>query len=199
VIAIALVMSCYAGFLLSLTLRLQDGLGFSALHAGLTFAIYAAGFAASSLTWTRVPAPARGTLPIVGPLLMGGALLALGISTGSGEWALATTTPLMFAAGVGHAWGFSPLTNRLTTSVKGTHVADLSGLILTASLIGQVLGFAAFVGLYLSFSSAGSARALALTTGALAVTLSATSACARAALGGRGQPRRAAGRCQTEP
>jgi MFS family permease len=199
VIAIALVMSCYAGFLLSLTLRLQDGLGFSALHAGLMFAIYAAGFATSSLTWTHVPAPARETLPIVGPLLMGAALLALGLSAGSGGWALAPTTPLMFAAGVGHAWGFSPLTNRLTASVRETQAADLSGLILTASLIGQVLGFAAFVGLYLSFSSAGSARALALTTGALAATLVATSTCARVAFGGRGQPRRTAAHCQTEP
>jgi len=92
------------------------------------------------------------------------------------------------ATGVCHAWAFSPLANRLTASVTGTHAADLSGLILTASLIGQALGFAAFVGLYLSFSAAGSALALALTTGALAATLVATSACARAALGGRGQP-----------
>jgi MFS family permease len=50
VIAVLLVMSCYAGFLVSLTLYLQAGLGFTPLHAGATFAIYAGGFATASLT-----------------------------------------------------------------------------------------------------------------------------------------------------
>src|SRR5439155_24153439 len=50
--AVLLVMAAYAGFLLSLALHLQNGLGFSALHAGLVFAEYACGFAAASLAWT---------------------------------------------------------------------------------------------------------------------------------------------------
>jgi MFS family permease len=187
VIAIALVMSCYAGFVLSLTLRLQDGLGFSALHAGLTFAIYAAGFATASLTSSRAGASVRDRLPVLGPLLMGCALLALGLAAEPGGWRPLLAAPLLFCAGVGHAWGFSPLANRLSSAVEQAHVADLSGLILTASLIGQVVGFTAFVGLYLSIAPHGSARALAATTAALATALVATSVCARAALGQRDQ------------
>ncbi|MQA76567.1 MAG: MFS transporter, partial [Solirubrobacterales bacterium] len=59
VTAVLLVMGAYAGFLLSLTLHLQDGLGFTPLHAGLIFAAYASGFATASLTWTRAGAAAR--------------------------------------------------------------------------------------------------------------------------------------------
>jgi MFS family permease len=65
--AVALVMACYAGFLVSLTLHLQESLGFSPLAAGLIFAAYASGFATASLTWTRASATVRDRLPIAGP------------------------------------------------------------------------------------------------------------------------------------
>ena len=52
-------MGSYAGFLLTLTLHLQGDLGYSAIRAGLTFAVYAAGFATASLTWARLPSPTR--------------------------------------------------------------------------------------------------------------------------------------------
>jgi hypothetical protein len=67
VVAVLLVMGCYAGFLLALTLHLQDALGFTPLQAGLTFAAYAGGFAVASLTWTRAGAATRDRLPVVGP------------------------------------------------------------------------------------------------------------------------------------
>ncbi len=174
--AVLLVMSCYAGFLVSLTLHLQGGLGFSPLHAGATFAIYAAGFATASLTWTRTGPETRTRLPVLGPLVMGTALLGIGLVAGGRDWAPALTTPLLFAAGVGHAWGFSPLTNRLAAVVRPAQAAQLSGLILTASLVGQVLGVAAFVGVYLSASARGSSHALAVTTWALSCVLVVTAA-----------------------
>jgi MFS family permease len=62
-IAVLLVMGCYAGFLVSVTLYLQESLGFTPLHAGATFAIYAGGFATASLTWTRARAATRARLP----------------------------------------------------------------------------------------------------------------------------------------
>jgi predicted MFS family arabinose efflux permease len=174
VIAVLLVMSCYAGFLVSLTLHLQGGLGFSPLHAGATFAVYAAGFATASLTWTRFGPTTRARLPVLGPLVMGAALLGIGLVAGGQEWSPALTTPLLFAAGLGHACGFSPLTNRLTGAVRQAQAAQLSGLILTASLVGQVLGVAAFVGVYLSAAARGSPHALAVTTWALACVLALT-------------------------
>jgi hypothetical protein len=74
------------------------------------------------------------------------------------------------AAGV-LALAFSPLASRLTTAIRPAQAADLSGLILTASLLGHVTGVAAFVGLYLSAAPHGSAHALAITTEAIAAAL----------------------------
>jgi predicted MFS family arabinose efflux permease len=185
VIAVLLVMSCYAGFLVSLTLHLQGGLGFSPLRAGATFAIYAAGFATASLTWTRAGEAARARLPVLGPLVMGTALLGIGLSADGRGWSLALATPLLFAAGLGHACGFSPLTDRLAAAVREGEAAELSGLILTASLVGQVVGIAAFVGVYLSAAARSSAHALAVTTWALAFALALTAAFAFKATGGR--------------
>jgi hypothetical protein len=184
VLAVLLIMACYAGFLITLTLFLQgEPLVFSPLHAGATFAVYASGFAAASLTWTRMPASHHDGLPVAGPLLMGVALLSLGLASADGHWAPAVTTPLLFAAGVGHAWAFSPLASRLTASVGGANAADMSGFILTASLVGQVVGVAAFTGIYLSHAPGHPGSALSVTTGAIAATAVLTAACARVAVG----------------
>jgi Major Facilitator Superfamily len=178
IVAVMLVMACYAGFLLSLTLHLQNGLGFTPLRAGATFAVYALGFATASLTWTRLGAAARERLPVLGPVLMAGGLVGVGLSAADVG---AAAIPLLFLAGAGHAWSFSPLASRLTGTIRPAQVADLSGLIMTASLVGQVVGVAAFVGVYLGrLGSASSSDALMTTTVCLAVTLVITSGCARA-------------------
>jgi len=182
VFAVLLVMGSYAGFLLSLTLHLQDALGFTPLHAGLIFATYAGGFATASLTWTRASTATRDRLPVLGPLVMGAALLAVGLIAARGGWPVALTAPLLFAAGAGHACGFSPLATRLIAAVRPEQAADLSGLIITASLVGSVLGIGALVGVYLGAAPDGSGHALALTTGVLAAALVATAACAFRAL-----------------
>jgi hypothetical protein len=107
---------------------------------------------------------------------MGTALLGIGLSADGRGWSPAVTTPLLFAAGLGHACGFSPLTDRLAAAVREGQAAQLSGLILTASLVGQVVGIAAFVGVYLSAAARSSAHALAVTTWALAFALALTAA-----------------------
>jgi hypothetical protein len=180
--AVTLVMACYSGFLVSLTVHLQDGLRFSALHAGLVFAVYASGFATASLTWTRARLAVRDRLPVLGPLAMGAALLGIGLVADGRGWPVLATTPLLFAAGVGHACGFSPLANRLAAAVRPAQAADLSGLVLTASVVGQVLGIAGFVGVYLGAARNGSAHALTITTALLAAALAVTAACAFKAL-----------------
>jgi hypothetical protein len=171
VLTVWLVMGCYAGFLLMLTLHLQGSLHFTPLHAGLIFAIYAFGFASASLTWTRAPERVRAWLPPIGPVAMGAALLAVGRLARHGGWPTAGAAPLLFLAGAGHAMGFSPLAHRLTTTIRPAQAADLSGLILTASVLGQVAGVAALVGVYLSLAPHGSANALASTTSIVAGVL----------------------------
>jgi hypothetical protein len=114
---------------------------------------------------------------------MGGAILAVGLIAIGDRWTLAWAAPLLFAGGIGHACGFSPLANRLTTLVRPSQASSLSGLILTADFIGMALGAAAFVGIYLSAVPHGPAHALALTSGAIAAALVMTAGCARRALG----------------
>jgi predicted MFS family arabinose efflux permease len=177
--AVTLIMACYAGLLVSLTLHLQSSLRFSPLDAGLIFTAYAAGFAATSVAWTRASADVRDRLPVIGALIMGGGFLGIGVIAAGGGWPVALTTPLLVCAGAGHALGFSPLASRLTTVVRPEQAADLSGLIITASLVGQVLGVAAFVDIYFALLARGSAFALALTTFVMCATLVATAACAR--------------------
>jgi MFS family permease len=176
--AVTLVMACYAGLLVSLTLHLQGSLGFSPLEAGLVFAAYASGFATASLTWTRASSTVRDRLPITGPLVMAAALLAVGLIARSGRWPMEAMIPLLLIAGAAHACAFSPLAADLASVVRTEQAGDLSGLILTSSLVGQVLGIASFVGVYLSAAPRGSAHAFALTTGALAAALIGVAGCA---------------------
>ncbi len=171
-------MACYAGFLVSLTLHLQGSLGFSPFEAGLIFAAYASGFAAASLTWTRAGATVRDRLPIAGPLMMATSLLVVGLIARGGGWPVALMTPLLLFGGAAHACAFTPLAARLTTAVRTEQAADLSGLVLTASLVGQVVGVAVFVGIYLSAVPQGSAHAFALTTAAQGVVLVVVAGCA---------------------
>jgi MFS family permease len=189
VAAVVLVMSAYAGLLISLTLYLQGPLRFAPLHAGLIFAIYATGFATASLTWTHARLTVRERLPVLGPIVMGGAMLALGLVARGGGWPLGLIAPLLYAGGIGHACAFSPLTNRMVAAVHPVQASDMSGLVLTASLIGQVLGVAAFVGVYLGAAPHGPAHALALTTRAITAALILTTACAYAALAHPRTPR----------
>lgn len=183
--AVALIMGAYAGFLLSVTLHLQQALGFSPLRAGVTFAAYATGFAVASLSWSRTAPRVRRRLPVAGPLVMGAALAGIGAVAHGGAWPVAATTALLFVAGAGHACGFGPLTSRLTERVAPGQASDLSGLVLTAALLGGALGVAGFAGVYLDAAPQGSAAALALTTGVLAVALAVTAACAHRALAPR--------------
>jgi MFS family permease len=178
VTAVMLVMGAYAGFLLSLTLHLQEGLRFTPLRAGLTFAAYATGFATASLTWTRLRPAVHATLPALGPLLMAVSLLAVGLVASRAGWPAALMAPLLFAGGAGHACGFSPLASRLAAAVRPAQAADLSGLVLTASLGGGVLGVAGLAGVYLATAPLGSAHALAVTTEVLAGALVVATTCA---------------------
>ncbi len=167
-LSVWLVMGSYAGFLLMLTLYLQGNLHFTALHAGVIFAIYASGFGSASLTWRRAPQRLRAWLPTTGPLAMGAALFAIGLFARNGGWPIAAIAPLLFIAGAGHALGFSPLAHQLTTTIRPAQAGDLSGLILTVNVLSQNAGVAGLVGVYLSLAPHGSAGALTTTTGIIA-------------------------------
>jgi hypothetical protein len=121
---------------------------------------------------------------------MGIALLGIGLSADGHGWSTALTTPLLFAAGIGHAWAFSPLADRLAGAVRPAQAAQLSGLILTASVVGQVVvGVVAFVGVYLTAGAQSPAHGLALTTSVLSLVLALTAAsAARATVARKSKP-----------
>jgi MFS family permease len=144
-----LVMGCYAAFIFTLTLYLQNGLGFSPLRAGLTFVPFAAGFATTSLSWTRVPARVQRWLPVLGPLAFA-AGITLTVSVAAGRWPALPAIGLLAVAGAGHAASFSPLLARIGALVGARFGSALSGLANTGTLLASAVSVAGLGGLYLS-------------------------------------------------
>jgi EmrB/QacA subfamily drug resistance transporter len=162
--AIFVTMAGYAGYLLSMALHLQSGLGFSPLHAGLTFVPGGICFALASLNWRRVPARWHRRMIPVG-LLVGAlslVLVALAMRGGTGPGPLFWLSQACFGLGFGSA--FSPLITLALARVPAADAADASGLLTTMTQLAQVVGVATFATMYLSLVGRDpSAHALALT------------------------------------
>ncbi|MEV7563709.1 MFS transporter [Streptomyces tanashiensis] len=172
VLWISVSMGVNAGFLFTLTLHLQGGLGHSALRAGLTFGPAAVVFGAVGLTWRRWPARLHRALVPAGFLLGGAALLAVGGllgDGGTGGWGL---YPALGAVGAGISLAFSPALTGALATVRPEDAADASGLLATVTQLGQLVGVAAFgtvfLGRYAGFGAQDSADALWVTVLALA-------------------------------
>ena len=169
------------GFLLSFTLFLQAGLGFSPLQAGSIFAVYASGFALADLQLDPRESDSTHTHAYAEEILHGTAIATIGVACDVAGWTPFVVLPFLFVAGIGHALGFSPLANSLTTRVLPQRTSDFSGVLLSAATIGNILGVAAFSGIYLSATHRGGASALEPACLAIAGTLTLGSMCARAA------------------
>ncbi|MEU4064066.1 MFS transporter [Streptomyces wedmorensis] len=172
VLWITVAMGVNAGFLFTLTLHLQGGLGHSALRAGLTFGPAAVVFGAVGLTWRRVPARLHRALVPVGFLLAAAAALATGGLLGggtSGGWGL---YPALGVLGAGISLAFSPALTGALATVRAEDAADASGLLATVTQLGQLIGVATFGTLFLGRlagpGAQNSADALWATTLALA-------------------------------
>jgi MFS family permease len=163
------VMGSYAALLFSLTLHLQDELGYTPLRAGLAFAAYAIGFAAMSLGWRRLPA-AR-WLPVAGPAALGGAAVAIALLARGTAWPL-VVEPVLFVAGAGHAAGYGPVAARTVARVRAQHAPEASALLTTGSLLASTLAVATLGSLYLSSGLAAVTIGIAVTC-ALAASASA--------------------------
>jgi len=146
-------MMVFGGWLFGFALELQDGLGESALRAGLTFAPAAVAFALVSLNWRRLPAQYHAVLPAAGFVVNGLGLLWLGLLFRSGDdgtsfWVYAASA----VAGAGMAAAFSPLMTRVLSRVPVAIAADASGVIVTVNQLGIVTGVATFGTLYLNLA-----------------------------------------------
>ncbi|MEU6219215.1 MFS transporter [Streptomyces sp. NPDC047022] len=144
------VMAVNAGYMFTLTLHIQGGLGYSALRAGLTFAPTAAVFGLVGLTWRRLPASWQRLLIPSGFLLtaLGVACVGWALHGGGdgGPWLY-----LAFAGvGAGLALGFGPTLTGALATVRPEDAADASGLLATVTQLGQLTGVAAFGTLFLN-------------------------------------------------
>jgi MFS family permease len=163
------VMGAYAALLFSLTLHMQDDLGFSALRAGLAFAAYAVGFATMSLTWRRLPPL---PWPVVGPLALGGGALVIAALADT-AWPL-VAEPVLFLAGAGHAAGYGPVAARTVARVKARHAPEASALLTTGSVLASSFAVATLGSLYLTSGLTAAAAGIAATC-AIAALSSTTS------------------------
>jgi hypothetical protein len=165
-------MATYGGFLFTLALHLQSGLGFSPLRAGLTFIPGAAGFAFASLSWRRVPAAWQPALAPAGYAVAAVSYVALGVVLRDGADGGVALAAALAGIGIGLGAAFSPLLTVALTHVAPADAADASGLLVTLVQLGQVVGVATFGTLFLTLVTHPgvhpSAHAEAMTAGALA-------------------------------
>jgi MFS family permease len=150
--ALFTIMTIFSGFFFTLALHLQDGLGYSALRAGLTFAPTAAAFALVSLNWRRLPARWHGALIIGGFVAFGAGIAVLAVllrAGGSGGAGLYLAGAL---SGAGMAAAFSPLMTRVLLRVPVELAADATGVVVTVNQLGLLVGVATFGTLYLNLA-----------------------------------------------
>jgi MFS family permease len=158
-------MAGYGGFLITMALHLQAGLGYSPLRAGLCFVVGSVCFGTTSLNWRRVPArwhramiPAGLTVATVGF-----AVLALAVHDGNHLGVLFWLSQACFGLGMGGA--VSPMVMVALARVPAADAADASGLLTTTTQLAQVVGVATYGTLYLALAGHGaSGHALAVTS-----------------------------------
>ena len=161
--ALFAVMVVFGGFFFTFALHLQDGLGDSALRAGLTFAPAAGLFGLVSLNWRRLPAAVHGSMIIAGFVLLAGAMALMALLLHDGGTGGVPVYLVSGLSGVGMAAAFSPLMTRVLVRVPVELAADATGVVVTVNQLGIVVGVATFGTLYLNLAGHLPAHANALT------------------------------------
>ena len=146
------VMTTFSGFFFTLALHLQDGLGYSPLRAGLTFAPAAATFALVSLNWRRAPARWHGALIIGGFAAFGAGMAGLAEVLRTGGTPGVPLYLIGALSGAGMAAAFGPLMTRVLLRVPVELAADATGVVVTVNQLGLLVGVAAFGTLYLNLA-----------------------------------------------
>ncbi|GAB3449368.1 MFS transporter [Actinophytocola sediminis] len=133
-----------SGLFFLLPLHLQNGLGHSALYAGLTFTPLAVAFGLGSMLAPRIQAAVGYHVLTTGygiNLVGNVALLTVVIAAGSSMtgWLLAVP---MFVVGLGQGLGVSPLIGAALHDVPGDDAGTASGVIQTLMQVGIAFGVA---------------------------------------------------------
>ena len=131
-------------FFLTFSLWLQIGLGFSALHAGLTGAPFAVGSALASAASVRlVPALGRRILSAGSLLLVAGMVALMWTVDRYGgavtSWQL---LPALLLCGLGLGSVVAPLVNVVLAGIRAQDAGSASGVLTTVQQIGGAVGVA---------------------------------------------------------
>ncbi|SHF65786.1 MFS transporter [Streptoalloteichus hindustanus] len=131
-----------AGLFFVLTLQLQNGMGYSPLAAGLTFAPLAVTFSVASLLAPRLQARlGRHTLTLGYAVNALGTLALLGTAWAAGDgltgWLL---MPALAVIGLGEGLGVSPLISTALSGVPARVAGAAAGVVETAGQVGMSLG-----------------------------------------------------------
>ncbi len=153
-------------FFFTFSLMLQVGLGYSALHAGLTTLPWSVGSAFASAMSTRV-APRLGKWTIA----IGSALLVVGIlgiiltlhirGTNVTSWDL---IPTFLISGLGLGTVIAPLLNIILAGVPGRDAGSASGVLTTFQQLGGAVGVAVVGVVFFGLLSSRAATAVATVT-----------------------------------
>ena len=131
-------------FFFVFSLMMQIGLGWSALHAGLTTMPFAFGSAVASAMSVRLaPRLGRWILAIgCGGLVLGMLLLVATLSAGGESTTSLELVPALLVSGLGLGSTIAPLLNVILAGVSGKEAGSASGLITTMQQIGAAIGVA---------------------------------------------------------
>lgn len=161
-------MVAYGGFIFSLALHLQLGLGDQPLRAGLTFAPAGIGFGLLSMWWRRLPKRWHHALTSVGLVVAAAMYAAIGFDLHGGGSGGVMLMAILAACGAGLGITFGSVVTHALVNVPPASAADVSGLLTTTLQLSQVLGVAILGSIYLSRASYVGPHASA---GAVATTL----------------------------
>jgi MFS family permease len=170
-IALLLAAGSYSGFLFTLALHLQSGLGDGPLRAGLTYVPCALGFAAGGMWWGRLPERLRARVMPAGFALVAVSYVAMALSVRGGRDGGLALAFALGTMGLGQGAAVGPMMGTALARVRPEHAGDASGVMVTLLQFGAVLGVATYGTLFLSTTGAGagaSAHAAVVTFGVLA-------------------------------
>ena len=140
----AVFFSGVAAFFLTFSLFLQIGLGFTALHSGLTTIPFSFGTAIGSAVSVRLaPRLGRAILSLGCLLLVAGMLAVIATVNRYGEgihsWHL---LPALVVCGLGLGCTIPPLLNVILAGISGRNAGSASGVLSTTQQVGGALGVA---------------------------------------------------------
>jgi MFS family permease len=161
-----------AAFFLISTIFLQNGLGYSARDAGLTFASFAAAFLGSSLASVRVQPKLGSRIINLGATLMVIGLIALlSIARSRGKMLTGLElAPALLIYGTGQGFVMPTLISTILINIRGGDAGSAAGVLTTVQQISFALGVAVIGTVF--FSALGSLTSIDGFIGALITAFS---------------------------